>query len=246
MNWTLYGQKLAIAVKSCNNDMRRGCHDAIRQTWGKDAKALGIDVYFFVGVDPQIVNNRLQHSYQSDEKVLDCADDYFSLPTKTRRICQWAVNKTYGHIFLCDTDTFIKPHALGALDYTMWDYAGSFNMADHQPGCAPFRYQDQHGSYAECRAWASGGWGYFLSHRAAKVVGNTYPTLWAEDMYVGHALAPAIDQHMLKATNLDGLVYGATWHWPKTQHQYEPKYMHWAQELGNFTEIFKQGRLAAA
>jgi hypothetical protein len=238
--------KLAIAVKSCNEDMRRGCHAAIRETWGKDARALGIDVFFFVGIDPRIVNARLQHRYESDEKVLDCNDDYFNLPAKTRRICQWGVNKTYDHLFFCDVDTFIKPTALRALDYQMWDYAGKFNVPDRYPGCAPFRYQDQHGIYNECRAWASGGWGYFLSHRAAGIVGNTYPSVWAEDMFVGHALAKGIDQHMLKATHLDNLVYGATWHWPKTGIPYEPKYMRWAQELGNFTEIFRQGRLVAA
>ena len=33
--------KLLIAVKSCQQDLARGFHDVIRETWGRDAKSVG-------------------------------------------------------------------------------------------------------------------------------------------------------------------------------------------------------------
>lgn len=44
--------KLAICIKSCHRDMDAGLHSAIRETWGKDAQALGISLFFFMGEDP--------------------------------------------------------------------------------------------------------------------------------------------------------------------------------------------------
>jgi hypothetical protein len=40
--------RLAVCVKSCNRDKANGCHQAIRETWGKDFPS-NVDVRFFVG-----------------------------------------------------------------------------------------------------------------------------------------------------------------------------------------------------
>jgi hypothetical protein len=176
VGWGQSQTKLAICVKSCHRDMDAGFHTAIRSTWGKDAKALGIDVFFFVGRDPTQQDTRIMRRYTPGEVVLDCADDYMSLPVKTRRICQWAQAKLYTHLFFCDTDTYVRPNELLVLDFASYDYAGWFFVGE--PGGAPFEYQDEYGHYSDLRGWASGGLGYFLSRRACGVVATTPSTIW--------------------------------------------------------------------
>src|SRR6266446_7403271 len=121
--------KLLIAVKSCQAHLARGDHNVIRSTWGKDAKALGIDVRFFVGADAK--------SYQSDEVHIKCGDDYNSLPYKTREICRWANGKAVDYLFLCDNDTFLIPKKMLQCGFEKYDYTGKIS----QPVNKPFKYQ---------------------------------------------------------------------------------------------------------
>lgn len=238
--------KLAIAVKSCHRDLDAGLHEAIRGTWGRDAKALGIDVFFFVGRDPMQQDTRRVRRYENGEVVLDCDDSYDYLPLKTRRICQWLTGKVYKHLFFCDTDTFVRSKQLLTTGFEWYDYFGDF--FDNQPGAAPFKFTDARGNlFEECRAWASGGFGYFLSRRAADIIASTPPNFWAEDMYVGNVLAPAIDQHFLKAESIKirGERNGITEHWPKTATVFTPEYARLAYENGGFHQLYANGILTA-
>ena len=235
---------LAVCVKSCHKHLDEGYHEAIRGTWARDLKAFGVETYFFVGTDPSQQDTRRCRRYVSNEVVVDCKDDYESLPVKTRRICQWAMGKTFERIFLCDTDTYISARSFLTSDFKWYDYAGWFKN-NQLPGGSPFSYTDAYGSYPECRAWASGGWGYFLSRRAADVIGSTPPTYWAEDFQTGQTLAPLIDTHMLKATNFTPGVLGTS-HYPKVSMPYKPEYMKLAADVGgDFDELFKKGKLVA-
>ena len=186
--------KLLIAVKSCQADQDRGLHDAIRSTWGKDAKALGIDLRFFVAASFT--------THQSDEIHLKCQDDYDSLPFKTREICRWAYGKVFSHIFLCDTDTVISPRKLLASGFEKFDYAGKID----RPFGVTFRYEtiSRHGikETSQRYPWASGGYGYFLSRRAFEMVTTEYPTTWAEDLWVAQILGPLIATGEIKALNI--------------------------------------------
>jgi hypothetical protein len=238
---------LAVLVKSCHRDLDRGCHEAIRSSWGRDLKALGVDTFFFMGYDPSQQDTRQCRRYISGEVVVDCKDDYESLPTKTRRMCQWLGSKMFKHVFLCDVDTLIKAKELLATDFESYDYSGKFPNGAY-PGCPPYRHTDDRGNvHRECRGWASGGIGYFLSRRAAELIAATPPTHWAEDFFVGQTLAPEFDaKRMTGATREmgNGIV---TSHFPKTSGtgEYKPEYMKMAYDSGSFESLFRTGKLVA-
>jgi hypothetical protein len=236
--------KLAICIKSCHRDMDAGYHDAIRTTWGRDAKALGIDLYFFMGKDPTQQDTRRVRRYVTGEIVLDCADDYDSLPIKTRRICQWVQAKMYQYLFLCDNDTFVKPKLLLQTDFKNFDYAGDFFA--NNPGQAPFKYTDERGLvHPECRAWASGGFGYFLSRRATEGIAAVPPVGWAEDFYAGQVMAPAIDANYITAASFHFRDEGTTEHWNKRiTTKLTPEIIRLAYEHGGFKNLFVKGLLA--
>lgn len=212
-------QKLAVCVKSCHEHREAGYHEIIRGTWGKDAKALGIEVKFFIGA----IENK-HYKLESDEIALKCPDDYQSLPYKTRRICEWAGSKILTHVFLCDTDTFLVPRLMLTSGYQGFDYAGRFggNISE------PFKYhatdrtgQTQH--FDKCYPWASGGYGYFLSLNATREVAYEYPMTWAEDLWVGQVLGPLAAEGAI--TILDTAEQKYSDHYPSAffKHGYDPK-----------------------
>jgi hypothetical protein len=206
--------KLLIAVKSCQKDKDAGYHDVIRSTWAKDAKALGIDVKFFVGASFA--------KYESDEMHLKCLDDYNSLPLKTREICKWVSGKLIDHVYLCDTDTFLIPSKMLESGYEKYDYAGKIT----KPIGKPFSYshtgrEGQIENFPRCFPWASGGYGYFLSRRAATTVAYEYPTSICEDLWVGQVMGQAQAAGELKIQDHAPNVY--SWHHPQHGEIYDVK-----------------------
>ena len=244
MPWGTPQTKLAICVKSCHRDLEAGFHDAIRATWGRDAKGLGIDVFFFMGEDPTQQTTRRSWRYSSGEIVVDADDSYEALPYKTRRICQWAGGKMFTNLFLCDVDTFVRPRNLLNTGFEEFDYLGQFLVGE--PGGAPFRYSDEHGVYDEFRGWASGGFGYFLSKRAASIVSETTPNVWAEDAFVGQALAPFIDKKEIVASHTDLKAKQVTEHFGKNlPQQFTPKILQEAYQHGGFKALYVKGLYVA-
>jgi len=207
--------KLIICVKSCQRDLERGDHHTIRQTWGKDAKAAGIDVRFFVGASD------LKNRYEPDEVAVNADDDYRHLPFKTREICKWASAKVLNHVFLCDTDTYVSIKYLLTCHYEQYDYMGMMP----RPIGKTFQYSDddcegvrQH--WDRCYTWASGGVGYFLSKKALTEVAYAFPNIWAEDMWVGQVLGPLqaigeINCMNTRENNYTGNIF--SWHFPKAE-----------------------------
>ena len=215
--------KLLIAIKSCLKDSERGCHSVIRETWGRDAKALGIDVKFFIGDNFKKV--------QSDEVILDCPDDYHNLSKKTREICKWVAGKVFDFIFFCDTDTFIIPKLLLSCGFQHYDYAGRFGT-EHPIGTI-FKYQDCDGvTRLECRPWASGGIGYFLSKKAIEIIAETEPNTWIEDLWVGQIMGPLIQSGKITAWDIPEMECNISWHFPQRVYksQYNPKF-HWQEQM---------------
>jgi hypothetical protein len=235
-------KKIAICVKSCHADLDRGCHDAIRSTWARDLRASGIETYFFMGADAKMSETRQLRRLVSGEVVLDCKDDYMSLPMKTKRICQWAQGKTFSHIFLCDTDTYVFPGPFicgyAEVFRTEADYAGYF--LGREPGGPPFTYTDAQGTFGETYPWASGGWGYFLSRNALTEVAAFFPKVWAEDLWVGQILGPPISvTKRMKGLNIAQNTI--TEHFPKSPDakiSYKPEYMSMAHQNGGFRALF--------
>ena len=222
--------KLLIAVKSCLRDLDRGCHDVIRATWGKSLPP-GVLLRFFVGAE---ANSRVSRNFKSDEVLLDCPDDYMSLSFKTREICRWTTTKMVSHVFLCDNDTFLIPKKLLLSGYENYDYMGKFT----QPKIGTrFDYSDigpdgVERQYPRAHPWASGGFGYFLSHYACGEVADEYPLpkIWAEDMWVGQVMGDLYSTGDAKLAHSDHGVY--SWHFPQRtfKSSYDPKF-HWMESM---------------
>jgi|SRR5208282_6787616 len=139
---------------------------ACRETWVGDFTVCpNVDVKFFYGRG----GNRRP---LPDEIFLDCADDYISLPYKTKAICAWATERCYTHTFLTDDDTFVWAGNLMNSGFESFDYVGSVN--DTRP-----------------RSPYITGLGYWLSARAAKLVVVAPVTNTLEDHWVGSVMQKA-------------------------------------------------------
>lgn len=180
-------EKILIAIASCERDSLNGFNQAVRDTWLKDKN---VDYKFFRGIGSAPA--------KEDEVILNCKDDYLSLPEKTMEILKWAVNDNYDYVFKCDTDTYVVLDRLLSSDFKNYDYVGHFNGQLGKPNLI----------YSSLYTWASGGSGYFLSRGAAwKIIaeGNTNKAMCpnlripCEDLWIGQVLGPFIESGELKA-----------------------------------------------
>ena len=145
-----------ILISSCKRDQENGNNQAIRNTWGAHSV---IPYRFFVG------DTSPEHD---DEIMLDCPDNYFSLPMKTQLSLRWAMLEGYTHFFRAFTDTFIDTERLAKSGFEEHLYSGN--------PCGFWRDLFHHG-----------GPGYWLNLNAAQLV-ITQPHAHAEkleDYWVG-------------------------------------------------------------
>jgi hypothetical protein len=134
-----------------------------RKTWIK--KHLDIDLIFIIGNPTIYIPKR-----NNDILILPCSDKYYRLPQKIKGFCQWALeNKNWDYLFKADDDTFIVLDRL--INYIpIGDYIGC------EPG-------------GQWKGYASGGAGYILSHKSAKIISEKFNyTKGAEDFLVGKTL----------------------------------------------------------
>ena len=231
--------KLLIAIKSCHRDRDRGCHQAIRDTWGSKV-VTDVTLGFFIGRD----ENSGQASWRlGDETQVDAPDDYENLPLKTREILRQSIGWNYDFTFLCDNDTFVNPERLLQTGFEKFDYSGRFGVLP--PVGTQFDYTDGRGiEYPGCHPWASGGVGYFLSKKAAEHIVQFEPNIWAEDMWVGQVLGPEIQAGRINAANLSTLECQAAWHFARTRRYrfYTPEMMYRSFELGDPGVMYEQDR----
>lgn len=150
-------------VSAYDNEEKR---DACRETWLSKMPE-EIDYVFLVGM-PHLSCWQMQ----MDAMCLPCPDDYPSLPQKTRLFCRWFVQNTkHEYLFKCDDDTYVRLDRLAAMPSGL-DYCG--------------------GRIDRDRPYLSGGAGYLLSRRAAKIVADRMVELTgAEDLLVGGHLRSA-------------------------------------------------------
>ena len=153
--------RMLIAVCSCQRDLGLGCHEVIRNSWGKQFP--NQDILFFVG-GPE------KPDLLGDERWLDCDDRYMGLPKKIKKVIEYAYCQGYDFIFKCDVDTVLldRPYLsnVNGIDY--------FGYAVSAPG-EQFYFQ---------------GGGYGLSRKAMAIVIEKADDVnnWAEDVMVGEAL----------------------------------------------------------
>ena len=180
-------RRILIAVTSCERDTDKGYNQAIRETWLKDSP---VDYRFFRGKGSE-PNNQ-------DEILLECEDDYLSLPQKTLGLLDWAMDHGYDYVFKCDTDTYVNLPNLLSMNFQDYDYIGYFNERIGVPNVV----------YGSLFSWTSGGTGYFLSAKAIKhVIDNPSlnkamcPRLKipCEDLWIGQVLGPLIAAGNIRA-----------------------------------------------
>ncbi len=131
---------MLIAVVTCEKNRDRV--QAQKETWVPQSN---VDVKFF------------------DGKTLGVPDDYYSLPHKIRKICEFAIREGHERILKLDDDGYINFRTFEIIEA---DYAGIRKPGDY----------------------ASGG-AYWLSRRSMGLVAEYGLKDWAEDRGVGTLLA---------------------------------------------------------
>src|SRR5262249_22602136 len=162
---------VGILTRRDVTDRRQAC----AETWVRRLKDRGVRVVFLVGGAGE---TRLD----GDNLHLACPDDYQSLPFQTKLFAPWALTQRFDYLFKCDDDTFVVADRFAAYSPNGDDYIGIDPVDDVRP------------------TFASGGAGYWLSPRAAKIVaGMDVPRVaarakiggWPEDYIVYAALKEA-------------------------------------------------------
>ena len=177
---------MMVAVKSCLEQDLAGYHEPIITTWGKQLPR-GVSLEFFTG------GAKFQTRFCADAWAINslvCPDDYDGLPQKTRAILRYFLGNNYERILLVDTDTYVD-HRLFNWSLDEGDYVGKIDRPVGET--FPYMSVKRDGGreyHPEVYPWASGGFGYILSRKAAEIVVATEPMSWAEDFYVGQALGP--------------------------------------------------------
>ena len=209
--------RILIAIKSCQEHMLAGYHDAIRQSWALFLPE-HVDLRFFVGGSSSIATS-------SDEVELDCQDSYEMLPWKTKAIAEWSHTQGYDFSFLCDNDTFVHPSRL--LDEKFdFDYRGRMYFQ------SPIPWEIQGNRFA------FGGTGYWLSKYACSIVAMSTPFTPSEpqeDRFVGRVLRQIPGLKWSEA-NLDRWERHVAWHYTKGAYPEAPKYTpstHWQTRMTN-------------
>lgn len=148
-----------------HHDRRERC----LTTWMHDFAELNVQAVFLLGC-PTLEKPELAGSHYL---CLPCADDYPSLPQRTRAFCRWALQQPdWDYLFKCDDDTYVSVPRLAAYDPVGREYVGA-------------EWQLQAG-------YGSGGAGYFLSRKAAALVAERLNQgSGAEDLLVGQVLRSA-------------------------------------------------------
>jgi hypothetical protein len=206
--------KLLVAVKSCNRDKANGCHQAIRETWGKDFPA-NVDVRFFVG------SGGLSDDWLLTDEIRVNADDTLvALPVKVRKMAEWSVEHGYDYSYFCDVDTFVIPKRLLASGFENYDYFGRFMISGVPQLIKDFK-DGRLGTVHNVWNYASGGVGYFLSYKAAELIATMIPVHYAEDFSVGQVLGPLTNSGELKVAYPPKFDLYCAWHyctWGKTRY----------------------------
>lgn len=148
-----------VLIVSCHTDRARGCHTAVRETWGAQTR---IPYRFLLGTSPW-------HDMPAqDEWAVDAGDDYWSMGRKQQYAYRRAVFDGYWPIFTVCVDTYIRvprllAHMPKGVEYLGCQVAG-----------------EQH---------ASGGFGFWLNQHALEMLAHhtTLPQGYG-DKVVGDAL----------------------------------------------------------
>ena len=209
--------KVLIAVNSWDIDATRGCHQAIRETWGKHVAPA--DLRFFL---PRL----RRHELLPDEVYVDVNREYDFVCREVVEILRWSLQEGYDFTYLISNDVFLLPQKLLNSGFEKYDYSGFFHeqtplgeVATEDYECT-FKTADGYGIKRKLYNWADGGDGRMLSRRAAEaIVASQDAAYWlaADDIFIGQVLGPMIATGDIKVWNMgyhkdDIPDNGYTWH----------------------------------
>lgn len=177
-----------IAISSCGDFEANGNNQAMRDTWLKDAIALGVPYKFFFGTG--------QNAPQLEDSILlpDVDDGYGSLTYKTRASLRWAYGQGFDHVLRVFPDTYVRMDRMMACPFMDFDYYGDFRS--EEGGRPDGGTGKKMPTLQQAQNYASGGAGYWLSRKAfsflidAPVLGVWRDDLtpYVEDLWVGNIL----------------------------------------------------------
>lgn len=204
---------LLIAVRSSIPELQAGKHDNIRESWLKGVNHRA-QVYFFNG-DPFVNYGRAFIKRVKDEVHIpglkDTPGDAYADALKTRGVLRWMLGKTFSHVLILDTATYIDLDRFFALHLERYDYAGfaTLNGSGFAKG-ETFEYVNPAGVYHQrAFAWAASDRGIFLSRDAVTELTENV-ALTPYDFHIGQTLGVPIFRAHLKAADVDM----PTWHMP--------------------------------
>jgi hypothetical protein len=164
--------KLVVCIISClKNKEKMG---AIRNTWVKNLSSLGIDHYFVLG-DEQISAVQIKN----DILYVPVKEVYENLPKKVTALYEYIIDKTkYNYVFKIDDDCFVNTIEFEKIPFWNHDYLGHEVCTDakdfipdwhfgkcHDPEINKTPYDSKY-----IGSWCGGGFGYFLSQKAMKIL----------------------------------------------------------------------------
>jgi len=194
----LQRHKLVIGIISAPKNVE--IREAIRQTWARNLKTLGIDYFFVIGSNE--VNSV---KIENDVLTLPLNDCYENLPKKVTLFFDYIyVNTDYNYVYKIDDDCYLNTNNLSQTRFWEYDYLGrpvGFLPEDLSPKwhfgkCSdpelnktPF-IREYEGS------WCGGGYGYFLNRKALQILTQSKESLYDskfsgpgyEDVGVGYIL----------------------------------------------------------
>ena len=200
--------KIAICVKSCQRDKDVGFHDAIRETWGKKLP-FGVDLIFFVGGQPH-------PDLLEDEVWFDVHDGYWELQPKVKLIAEWTSRKGYDFIYYADTDSYLIVDKLLQSGFEKYDFSGGHlcgrNGSENQFGVKYSEYHGARGTLPYFYVYLSGGVGFFVSNRLARLLSETELYFHSEDVWAGQVVGPEIEAGRMTAAVLPFVEHHSAWH----------------------------------
>lgn len=166
--------KLAILVISCKKNRHK--QQAIRDTWGKDARLANIDICFIEGHPEQ------ERAILVDDRLIVPAPDIYEYLSHKVWHAVGAALQIFDadHFLKIDDDCLLNVPALLEFAYERYDYIGSdINLGSrtafdwHHVAVANKQLAELIFEIDPEQTWYDGQGGYFLSRRAANLLAQT-------------------------------------------------------------------------
>ncbi len=151
--------KILIAISTCSKFEEN--HQAMRDTWLKEATSLGMDYRFFVemGSEPK-----------SDVVVTEHED--WAMTSRLKDKVKWGFYRGYDYLFSCFPDTYVRVDRLLTSGFDKFDYFGSV-----------FKHASPGATY-----YCHGGAGYLIDRRAMEYVMMEPSSYLNDDCWLGDVL----------------------------------------------------------